>query len=141
MTVINGSDYLFMRVKGIQVRYSVQGNSGDRILLLFNGIGASMELLQPFIDELSSTTIVTYDVPGAGASPPPKYPWRQRHHAALAAALLDRLGYAEVDALGVSWGGALAQQFARQYPRRCRRLLSGPRSHPFTLSNQNRNSA
>jgi poly(3-hydroxyalkanoate) depolymerase len=25
--------------------------------------------------------------------------------------------------IGVSWGGALAQQFARQYPQRCRRLV------------------
>jgi poly(3-hydroxyalkanoate) depolymerase len=28
-----------------------------------------------------------------------------------------------VDVLGVSWGGALAQQFAHQYPDRCRRLI------------------
>ena len=28
-----------------------------------------------------------------------------------------------VDVLGVSWGGALAQQFAFQNPRRCRRLI------------------
>jgi pimeloyl-ACP methyl ester carboxylesterase len=25
--------------------------------------------------------------------------------------------------LGVPWGGALAQQFARQFPKRCRRLI------------------
>ena len=37
--------------------------------------------------------------------------------------LLDRLGYPEVDVAGVSWGGALAQQFARSYPTRCRRLI------------------
>jgi len=37
--------------------------------------------------------------------------------------MLDQLGYQQVDALGVSWGGALAQQFAFQYPRRCRRLI------------------
>ena len=83
-------DYRFMRIDGIQVRYSVQPGTGDRVLLLFNGIGASMELLQPFIDELRSTTIVAYDVPGAGASASPGYPWRPRRHAALAAKLLDR---------------------------------------------------
>ena len=116
-------DYRFMRIDGIQVRYSVQPGTGDRVLLLFNGIGASMELLQPFIDELRSTTIVAYDVPGAGASTPPGYPWRPRRHAALAAKLLDRLGYDTVDVLGVSWGGMLAQQFAHQYPARCRRLV------------------
>lgn len=122
-SAVTAVDYQFMRIRGIQIRYSVQGGSSDRVLLLFNGIGGSMELLQPFIDELSSTTIVTYDVPGAGASSPPRYPWRPRQHVALAATLLDRLGYDCVDALGVSWGGMLAQQFARQYPRRCRRLI------------------
>ena len=30
---------------------------------------------------------------------------------------------AEVDVLGISWGGGLAQQFAFQNPRRCRRLI------------------
>ena len=123
MTDITEVDYRFMRVKGIQVRYSVQPGNGDGVLLLFNGIGASMELLQPFVDELHSTTIVAYDVPGAGASSPPGYPWRPRRHVALAAALLDQLGYDTVDVLGVSWGGMLAQEFAHRYPARCRRLI------------------
>jgi poly(3-hydroxyalkanoate) depolymerase len=33
------------------------------------------------------------------------------------------LGIGVVDVLGLSWGGALAQQFAFQNPRRCRRLV------------------
>jgi pimeloyl-ACP methyl ester carboxylesterase len=37
--------------------------------------------------------------------------------------VLDDLGYDRVDALGVSSGGALAQQFARQSPERVRRLI------------------
>ena len=37
--------------------------------------------------------------------------------------MLDTLGYGRVDMLGYSWGGALAQQFAFQNPRRCRRLV------------------
>jgi poly(3-hydroxyalkanoate) depolymerase len=43
--------------------------------------------------------------------------------ARLAARLLDHLDYHTVDVLGISWGGALAQQFAHQYPDRCRRLV------------------
>ena len=37
--------------------------------------------------------------------------------------MLDQLGHEQVDVLGVSWGGALAQQFAFQQARRCRRLV------------------
>jgi pimeloyl-ACP methyl ester carboxylesterase len=36
---------------------------------------------------------------------------------------LTGLGYGHVDILGISWGGALAQQFTAQNPRRCRRLV------------------
>ena len=44
--------------------------------------------------------------------------------AAVLGRLLRRLGLrGQVDVLGLSWGGALAQQFAFQNPRRCRRLI------------------
>ena len=41
-----------------------------------------------------------------------------RRHAGRPARLPTRF-----DALGISWGGGLAQQLAFQYPRRCRRLV------------------
>ncbi len=44
-------------------------------------------------------------------------------YAALARDLLDALGLERVNVLGVSWGGGLAQQFARHYPARCERLV------------------
>jgi poly(3-hydroxyalkanoate) depolymerase len=51
-------------------------------------------------------------------------PYRFSTLAVLADKLLTRLGYTDpVDVLGVSWGGALAQQFAHLYPKRCRRLI------------------
>jgi poly(3-hydroxyalkanoate) depolymerase len=37
--------------------------------------------------------------------------------------MLDQLGYGQVDVLGISWGGGLAQQFALQHHMRCRRLV------------------
>src|SRR5208283_476604 len=37
--------------------------------------------------------------------------------------VLTELGFSVVAALGLYWGGALAQQFAFQNPRRCRRLI------------------
>lgn len=37
--------------------------------------------------------------------------------------MLDYLDYGQVNAVGVSWGGALAQQFAYDYPERCKKLV------------------
>jgi pimeloyl-ACP methyl ester carboxylesterase len=37
--------------------------------------------------------------------------------------LLDQLGVARADVLGISWGGGLAQQFALSRPDRVRRLV------------------
>jgi poly(3-hydroxyoctanoate) depolymerase len=92
-------------------------------LLLFNGIGTGFETLTPFAAALPDIETIAFDVPGAGESPAPLRPYRLWMMANLASRLLDNLGYGQVDALGVSWGGTLAQQFALQNPVRCRRLI------------------
>ncbi|HTQ89061.1 MAG TPA: alpha/beta fold hydrolase [Streptosporangiaceae bacterium] len=41
-------------------------------LLLCNGIGASLELLQPFVDALDpQRAVIRFDMPGIGGSPAP----------------------------------------------------------------------
>jgi poly(3-hydroxyalkanoate) depolymerase len=92
--------------------------------VLCNGIGASLDLLQPFVDETDPRIeVVRFDVPGVGGSPMPKVPYNFALLACFVGTLLDRLGYDRFDALGISWGGGLAQQLAFQFPRRCRRLV------------------
>src|SRR5438445_4654596 len=102
-------------------------------LLLFNGIGANWELARPFLEALTSTTTVIFDVPGVGASPRPLLPYRPSTLARLAAGLAAELGYTEVDAAGVSWGGGVAQQFAHRYPKLCRRLVLAATAPGFTM--------
>jgi len=92
-------------------------------LLLFNGIGANLELAGLLMSQLDAIETVVFDLPGAGKSPSPKFPYRLSTMARLARDLLDELGYGTVDVMGVSWGGGLAQQFAIQYPKRVRRLV------------------
>ena len=92
-------------------------------LLLFNGIGANWELARPFLEALTDTTAIIFDVPGVGGSPVPSQPYRPSRLARLAADLVAELGYSEIDLAGVSWGGGIAQQFAHQYPKVCRRLV------------------
>jgi poly(3-hydroxyalkanoate) depolymerase len=113
----------FIEVDGIHLRVARQRGSAAPPLLLFNGIGANLELCFPFMEAMPEREIVIFDVPGTGRS---EMSWRPRRFsglARLANKLLDRLGYQQVDVIGVSWGGALAQQFARQYSKRCRRLV------------------
>ena len=111
-------------VGGQVLRVGVRrGDKARPPLLIFNGIGASIELAAPFIDALSETEAIVFDVPGVGGSPAPTLPYRPSTMARLSARLLDQLGYEQVDVLGVSWGGALAQQFAFQQGQRCRRLI------------------
>lgn len=112
-------------VLGHDVRVSVRpGSLPGTPLLLCNGIGASLDLLEPFVDALDPRIeVVSFDVPGAGGSPTPRLPYNFPMLACFATRLLDTLDYDEFDILGISWGGGLAQQIALQHPRRCRRLV------------------
>jgi poly(3-hydroxyalkanoate) depolymerase len=118
-----------------QVRVAVhEGDGAHPPLLLMNGLGVSFEGLQPFVDALDPTTgVIRFDVPGVGGSPSPSAPYRFWGVARLVAKMLDVLGHPQVDVLGVSWGGALAQQFAFQERRRCRRLVLVSTSSGVTI--------
>jgi poly(3-hydroxyalkanoate) depolymerase len=123
-----------IEIGGVKVRVAVwPGVSTQPPLLMFNGIGSSLELLGPFADGLIDVEAIAFDVPGSGESSEPPFPYRLWMLSLLASRLLTKLGYGNVDALGVSWGGALAQQFALQNPRRCRRLVLAATSQGFLM--------
>ncbi|MDT5092043.1 MAG: hypothetical protein QOH60_1406 [Mycobacterium sp.] len=112
-------------VLGQQIRVNVRMGEGIP-LVLCNGIGASLEVLDPLVQHLDpGTTVVRFDVPGSGGSPISPLPYGFPYLAAVVGGLLKKLRLDDqgVDVLGLSWGGALAQQFAFQNPRRCRRLI------------------
>ena len=92
-------------VVGRPLSVAVRRGSSDRTpLLLMNGIGAPLTTFEPFIDALDHRLeVISFDVPGVGGSPAPSQPYRFRSLARLVARLLDALGYATVDVLGISW--------------------------------------
>jgi poly(3-hydroxyalkanoate) depolymerase len=120
-----GMEIRNVEVDGQSLRVGVRHGSGNLPpLLMFNGIGANLELVVPLVAALERAEVVIFDVPGVGGSPPPVLPYRFSTLALMSDRLMKRLGYGtQVDVLGVSWGGALAQQFAHQFPGRCRRLI------------------
>jgi poly(3-hydroxyalkanoate) depolymerase len=110
-------------VGGQPLRVDVRQGTGVPLLLI-NGIGASIELLQPFVDALpASLEVIRFDPPGVGGSPVPALPYRFGGLCRLIARLLTELGHDRVDVLGISWGGGVAQHFAAFQRARCRRLV------------------
>ena len=110
-----------VRVDGLRLRVSVRG-SGPPLLLVM-GIGGNLEMWEPLRAELPGFETIAFDAPGSGHSSTPWAPLTMGGLARVVEHLLDALGYDEVDALGVSFGGALAQQLAYQARRRVRRLV------------------
>ena len=118
-------DIRSLTIEGQRLRIGVRAGA-PRLppLIVFNGIGASLELIEPFVSALPEREVVAFDVPGSGGSPAALLPYRFPGLARLAHKLLGELGYnGAVDALGVSWGGALAQTFAFHFPTHCRKLV------------------
>jgi poly(3-hydroxyalkanoate) depolymerase len=105
------------------VRVGRRAGSGGVPLLMFNGIGGNIELMAPLARAMPERGVISFDVPGVGHSALPPRPYRLRDIARLAAALLDQYGHGQADILGVSWGGAVAQQFAHSFATHCRRLI------------------
>jgi len=118
-----------LAVDGQQLRIAVRparrrARPARTPLLLINGIGASLELLEPFVDELDrALEVIRFDVPGVGGSPLPNVPYRFPGLCRLIARMLTTVGYDRVDVLGISWGGGVAQHFAAFQRSRCRRLV------------------
>ena len=92
-------------------------------ILFFNGIGANIEALAPLANELTERAFVMFDMPGTGGSPDPVVPYNPFTMSWTAAKLLDQLGITQVDVMGISWGGGIAQHFAMQHPGRTRRVI------------------
>ena len=113
-----------MEAAGFSLRVGVREGSRKRPpLLMFNGIGANLELARPFLEAFPDVEAIIFDAPGTGGSPAVSLPYRPSSLAAAAAGILDQLGHETADVTGVSWGGGVAQEFAYQYPERCRKLV------------------
>lgn len=104
--------------------WQATGPATGRPLLFFTGIGASLELLTPFLERLTGRDVVTFDPPGIGGSPLCRWPYRPRNIARAADRIMRELGYSgEIDVMGVSWGGLMAQEFAHRYGGRVGSLV------------------
>ena len=113
----------FVDVDGVRLRASTRG--AGPALLIITGLGASLELSEPFERQIVARgrRVISFDAPGVGESTGYRWPKRMPGVARTIELLLDELGHRQVDVIGVSLGGVVAQQLAHQAPDRVRRLV------------------
>ncbi len=112
-------DYIAWRGERICVSESGEGEP----LFFVPGLGNNADMWAPFMEQFPNRRLITFDAPGTGRSTTPLYPVSVVSLAALAVAVLDSRDVACTDVIGLSYGGAVAQQLAYDYPARVRRLV------------------
>jgi pimeloyl-ACP methyl ester carboxylesterase len=121
-------------VNGIKIAYGVRG-SGPPLVLIMGYRLSSLAWPRDFIEALAERfTIVLFDNRGTGTSDKPTFGYDISNMARDVHGLLEHLGIARANVLGYSMGGAIAQEFVRQFPERvfglvlCATMCGGPRA-------------
>jgi pimeloyl-ACP methyl ester carboxylesterase len=113
----------FAKVNGIKLAYRVRGEGPPLVLVMGYRLNSAAWPVT-FIEQLARHfTIIVLDNRGTGLSDKPVNGYAIANMARDIRALLDYLGIAQVHMLGYSMGGAIAQEFVRQFPGRISRLI------------------
>ena len=121
-------------VNGIKIAYGVRG-SGPPLVLIMGYRLSSLAWPLDFVEALAERfTVVLFDNRGTGTSDKPTFGYEISNMAKDVGGLLDHLEIARANVLGYSMGGAIAQEFVRQFPDRvlglvlCATMCGGPRA-------------
>ena len=113
----------FASATDVTLHYNVAGE-GPPVCLINGYRQNSASWPTEFIDHLATRCrVVTFDNRGTGLSDRPAHGYEFGHQADDVAGLLDHLQIREVNLLGYSMGGAIAQEVAIRYPERVGRLI------------------
>jgi len=111
-----------VNANGVDYYYEIHGE-GEPLLLLHGGL-FSLDFFGPVLPLLAEgRQVIAVDLQGHGRTTLGDRPIRLTDMGDDMAVLLGRLGYAQVDALGYSFGGGVAFRLAVQHPELVRRLV------------------
>jgi len=109
------------RIRGLRIHAQIRGEGEP--LLLYSGLFGEARLWERLHPYLPGFQTIAFDPPGIGRSQRPRFPQTMWAMADFGNAVLDELGLESAHVLGVSFGGAVAQQMAFSHPQRVRRLV------------------
>jgi pimeloyl-ACP methyl ester carboxylesterase len=127
-----------VKVNDIGVYYELRGEGNPVVLIA--GLGTSISPYMRIVVRLAQRRrVLAFDNRGVGRTDKPDVPYTIEMMADDTAGLLEALGIARADVIGVSMGGRIAMALALQHPERVRslvlastsaRVLGGTRSGP-----------
>lgn len=112
---------------GQRIHYEYFGDGAREAVCLFNGLAMHTKAWYPFLPQLvDDFDVLLYDYPGQGDSSADDVAITIPGMAGYLAAIMDDLGVGHVHAMGISYGGFVAAEFARLHRERLHTLtLSG----------------
>ena len=108
-------------IDGLSTRVRVSGEG--RPLLLIGGLWSQAPMFDPVLPYLDGFRTIAFDPPGIGKTDLPTRPYSVQRLAQFAVGVLAAVGVGRADVLGVSLGGAVAQELAHAHPERVDRLV------------------
>lgn len=108
----------------VAVHYVADGPNDGRPILLSGSLGSDLRMWEPQLAALTGAgfRVIRYDHRGHGDSPVPPGPYTLADLGGDVLALLDRLGIATADFVGLSLGGMVGMWLAQYAPERLRTL-------------------
>jgi 3-oxoadipate enol-lactonase len=106
-----------VRAGAVDIHYQISG-AGQHTVVLINGIGDDLDGWANQMDDFvrAGLRVVSFDNRGVGRSSQPPGPYTSSEMAADLKALVAELGLPRFHLLGVSMGGAIAQEYAVAHP-------------------------
>lgn len=112
----------YVPANGVNYYYEIHGR-GEPLLLLHGGLG-SIDMFRPVLPALAKERqVIAVDLHGHGRTVLGERPISLIDMGDDMAAVLQRLGYPQVDVMGYSLGGGVAFRLAVQHPEQVRRLV------------------
>jgi proline iminopeptidase len=132
----------YAQVNGAKLWYETEGQ-GEPLVLVAGGPGESHKEFDPFFSRLADRfQVIYFDPLGVGQSGRAK----SRSEYTFAREVEDleslrkALGLSQINLLGHSFGGMVAQAYALQYPQSVKRLVLADTFHSGTMSQANNDS-
>lgn len=105
-----------------RIWWELHGTGKRETVCLLNGLAMHTRAWYPFLEDLEGYDVLLFDYLGQGASASPDEAVTLPQLARELVAILDELGIERIHAMGVSYGGFVALEFARLFQHRLHTL-------------------